>query len=95
MVLTQGFFNNMRSMTTGWYSEKVPLVTPPPSVALEARPDIAKALKTVDPPAREIIELRSVVDIPDEPGDQSQPELPLEVRIDTPATPEERRKRGA
>jgi len=25
MVLTQGFFNNMRSMTSGWYKEKIPL----------------------------------------------------------------------
>jgi Ni/Fe-hydrogenase b-type cytochrome subunit len=24
MVITQGFFNNMRSMITGWYKEKVP-----------------------------------------------------------------------
>ncbi|HEX7229328.1 MAG TPA: cytochrome b/b6 domain-containing protein [Candidatus Binatia bacterium] len=34
MVLTQGFFNNMRSMTSGWYKEKIPLAietTPEPS----------------------------------------------------------------
>jgi thiosulfate reductase cytochrome b subunit len=24
MVITQSFFNNMRSMITGWYKEKVP-----------------------------------------------------------------------
>ena len=29
MVLTQGFFNNMRSMTSGWYKEKIPLVMEP------------------------------------------------------------------
>jgi Ni/Fe-hydrogenase b-type cytochrome subunit len=26
MVLTQGFLNNMRSMTSGWYKEKLPVV---------------------------------------------------------------------
>ncbi|HEX5606202.1 MAG TPA: cytochrome b/b6 domain-containing protein, partial [Candidatus Binatia bacterium] len=26
MVLTQGFLNNMRSMTSGWYREKVPVM---------------------------------------------------------------------
>ncbi len=26
MVLTQGFLNNMRSMTSGWYKEKIPVV---------------------------------------------------------------------
>jgi Ni/Fe-hydrogenase b-type cytochrome subunit len=29
MVLTQGVFNNMRSMTTGWFREKLPPVTAP------------------------------------------------------------------
>ena len=29
MVLTQGFFNNMRSMTTGWYREKFPAPVQP------------------------------------------------------------------
>ncbi|HEY1235467.1 MAG TPA: hypothetical protein VGH22_18950, partial [Candidatus Binatia bacterium] len=38
MVLTQGFFNHMRSMTSGWYKEKTPLAIettpePPPSPA--------------------------------------------------------------
>lgn len=93
MVLTQGFFNNMRSMTTGWYREKVPLKTEAPSMAPTVRPDIAKALKATDEPAQQIIELRTVVDIPGEPGDQNQPELPLEVRIDTPAAAEPERKR--
>lgn len=47
MVLTQGFFNNMRSMITGWYREKV--AAPPPVKKTVARPpsnrpDIAAAL---------------------------------------------------
>jgi Ni/Fe-hydrogenase b-type cytochrome subunit len=45
MVLTQGFFNNMRSMTTGWYREKIPSPEAPPRATGEPRPDIAKALK--------------------------------------------------
>jgi hypothetical protein len=32
MVLTQGFFNNMRSMTSGWYKEKT-------SPAIETLPE--------------------------------------------------------
>ena len=68
MVFTQGFFNNMRSMTTGWYREKLPLAKEPPA-AREIRPDIAKALQSQDPPPQEIIDLVSVADIPvDLPG---------------------------
>src|SRR5947207_4194853 len=44
MVLTQGFFNNMRSMTTGWYKEKVPLAFAPSREAPSpAAPDEALA----------------------------------------------------
>ncbi len=41
MVLTQGFFNNMRSMTSGWYREKIPAVVIEPipeTVAPETAP---------------------------------------------------------
>ena len=49
MVLTQGFFNNMRSMTTGWYKEKVPLAFAPSREAPSpAAPDEALA-----PPEKE------------------------------------------
>ena len=44
MVLTQGFFNNMRSMITGWYKEKVSISPAPIKPPTPARPDIAKAL---------------------------------------------------
>jgi Ni/Fe-hydrogenase b-type cytochrome subunit len=64
MVLSQGFFNNMRSMTTGWYREKGPRPKEPPAAAREIRPDIARALKSESPPPREIIDLVSVADIP-------------------------------
>jgi thiosulfate reductase cytochrome b subunit len=46
MVLTQGFLNNMRSMTTGWYRKKVPLAAKPIKAAAPVRPDIAQALKS-------------------------------------------------
>lgn len=35
MVLTTGVLNNMRSMITGWYREKVPLLHPAPTEAAE------------------------------------------------------------
>jgi Ni/Fe-hydrogenase b-type cytochrome subunit len=56
MVLTQGFLNNMRSMTTGWYREKVQIKKEPPRAVREIRPDIAKALREETPPAQEKIE---------------------------------------
>jgi hypothetical protein len=40
MVLTQGFFNNMRSMTTGWYKEKVPFVVEPKREASPPEPAV-------------------------------------------------------
>ena len=52
MVLTQGFLNNMRSMITGWYREKIPLPDQPPRVTGEPRPDIARALKGEEKPAQ-------------------------------------------
>ena len=38
MVITQGFFNNMRSMITGWYKEKAPAPAPAPKAAPSQRP---------------------------------------------------------
>jgi Ni/Fe-hydrogenase b-type cytochrome subunit len=37
MVLTQGFLNNMRSMTSGWYKEKIPVVIETPREAASPR----------------------------------------------------------
>lgn len=45
MVLTQGFFNNMRSMSTGWYREKILFAPKPLESVAPARPDISEALK--------------------------------------------------
>ena len=47
MVITQGFFNNMRSMITGWYREKLPSVIEAPVVRVEAK--IAEAPKEEAP----------------------------------------------
>jgi Ni/Fe-hydrogenase b-type cytochrome subunit len=64
MVLTQGFFNNMRSMTTGWYRETLPIPKEPHKAGREIRPDIVRALKFEGPPPQEIIDLVSVADNP-------------------------------
>jgi len=49
MVLTQGFLNNMRSMTSGWYNEKVPVViestaqaSPPEAAAFSSKQEAEK-----------------------------------------------------
>jgi hypothetical protein len=48
MVLTTGFFNNMRSMVTGWYREKVAVRV---EVAAEAPPIAPVAVSTTLTPA--------------------------------------------
>jgi ABC-type lipoprotein release transport system permease subunit len=45
MVLTQGVFNNMRSMTTGWYREKLPPAIQATESAPALEPVDAEALK--------------------------------------------------
>jgi hypothetical protein len=45
MVLTQGFFNNMRSMISGWYKEKVPTVIEAPVKALPTETAITETAK--------------------------------------------------
>ena len=58
MVITQGFFNNMRSMITGWYKEKLPAPEPEePKAAPSPRPDIVKALTLKQSEPVEPIEL--------------------------------------
>ena len=44
MVLTQGFFNNIRSMTTGWYKEKIPAAIEPIELRSEAAPPETPAI---------------------------------------------------
>jgi len=45
MVLTQGFVNNMRSMLSGWYKEKMPTIIEPPVKALPTETVIAEESK--------------------------------------------------
>ncbi len=45
MVLTQGFFNNMRSMISGWYKERVSAVIEPPVKAPTTETVIAEDSK--------------------------------------------------
>jgi Ni/Fe-hydrogenase b-type cytochrome subunit len=48
MVITQGFFNNMRSMITGWYREKV-ISVPPPVTAIKTAIQPTSSAETVTP----------------------------------------------
>jgi hypothetical protein len=73
MVLTQGFINNMRSMITGWYRDKIPGTEEPPWPASERRPDIARALKEENassqtnvpaPPAATTVEVEKAQAVP-------------------------------
>jgi thiosulfate reductase cytochrome b subunit len=94
MVLTQGFFNNMRSMTTGWYRETHPIPKESPKATHEIRPDIARALKSEGPPPRqEIIDLVSVADIHvDLPSKAATEGLPESDRAASTLTEQEDKK---
>ena len=60
MVLTQGVFNNMRSMTTGWYREKLPHAiqaaqntpAPEPVVAEDLKPETDNVQPEVQSPCQ-------------------------------------------
>ena len=85
MVLTHGFLNNMRSMTTGWYREKLSLrkesAKAPPGAY--PRPDIAKALASEALPSRiatESSEAKPIGDV----GAQPAPPLPGKSTEDPP-----------
>ena len=93
MVLTQGFFNNMRCMTTGWYRESLSLPKAPPPATREIRPDIARALKSESSPApQEIIDLVSVADTLD-PAHQASTEVVPEAGGDASTLTEPKEKR--
>ena len=81
MVLTQGFFNNMRSMTTGWYKEKIfrQKENDLPRPKVEPRPDIGKALMGEDrlPPMK--AQAPSVAKTVDDVTPPSPPALPTEA----------------
>lgn len=91
MVLTQGFFNNMRSMTTGWYREKFPSSGKPPTKPREPRHDIAKALQEEQPP-QESSELPTKAKVTDDPAAQATPALSGETPANAATLPEQEGK---
>lgn len=54
MVITQGFFNNMRSMTTGWYREKIPHGGLAVAIPVSPAP-VAVAAETDKPAAEPVV----------------------------------------
>jgi Ni/Fe-hydrogenase b-type cytochrome subunit len=50
MVLATGVLNNMRSMVTGWYREKVSAYIEPPLTAPPPKPELAETLPIEDKP---------------------------------------------
>ncbi len=61
MVITQGFFNNMRSMITGWYKEKVPSEITTPMSEAKPRLESTKALELAPAPAPQPVAVQPVV----------------------------------
>jgi Ni/Fe-hydrogenase b-type cytochrome subunit len=79
MVLTQGVLNNMRSITTGWYLEKIPNREEPPQTRGEPRPDIAKALKGEEKPAQTVMPASSSGTPGEDKKAQAAPAAPPET----------------
>lgn len=86
MVLTQGFFNNMRSMITGWYKEKAPGFIEPKR-APPVRPDIAAALKSADEPPVSVEDRATAAgQAVDDPAEKPTPMPEQEPTVPVPAT---------
>lgn len=93
MVLTQGFLNNMRSMTTGWYKEKVQRKEKPPrAVDRHLRPDIARALRGEDPPAQAQSEPQTGANSPSDTPAHAAVALSSEAPTGAPAAAQEEKK---
>jgi Ni/Fe-hydrogenase b-type cytochrome subunit len=71
MVITQGLFNNMRSMITGWYKEKAPRPVETPRMEAEPQQETADHLKA-DAAAENKVE--PVLKAPAPPNNNSKPE---------------------
>ena len=93
MVLTQGFFNNMRSMTTGWYQETVRSRQEPPPAVREPRSDIAQALKAVEQPAQAAIEQPTEAKNIEATVPQSAPAPSSDAPAAMPPLPEQEEKK--
>ena len=93
MVLTQGLLNNMRSMTTGWYLEKIPSREQPPRATGEPRPEIAKPVKGEETPAQTDVPQTATI-VEDEKA-QSAPAASPEAPASDLSAPEEEEEKGA
>jgi len=62
MVITQGFLNNMRSMITGWYKEKLPSATATPTFEAKPTPESAAALEVAPAPASQPVTDQAAVE---------------------------------
>jgi Ni/Fe-hydrogenase b-type cytochrome subunit len=84
MVLTQGVLNNMRSMITGWYLEKIPSREQQPRPTGEPRPDIAKALKNEETPPQMDVPASSPATPGEDKKAQAAPAAPPEAQAIDP-----------
>jgi Ni/Fe-hydrogenase b-type cytochrome subunit len=78
MVITQGFFNNMRSMITGWYREKAPSVLSVPALAIEPevepiKPSGTEMVEPAPPPVEAVSNGKAGVAATDEMKPAAQP----------------------
>jgi Ni/Fe-hydrogenase b-type cytochrome subunit len=86
MVLTQGVFNNMRSMTTGWYRDKIPSREEPPRATGEPRPDIARALKDEEKPVPTDVPAAPAATTVENEKAQSIPTVSSEASVTAPCS---------
>ena len=93
MVLTQGFFNNMRSIITGWYKEKVSISPAPIKPPTHARPDIAKALNAAEPPKPQIEILLNEESVAKPTAESPLPADDKKAQSDAPADETTEKKR--
>ncbi|HEV8726156.1 MAG TPA: cytochrome b/b6 domain-containing protein [Candidatus Binatia bacterium] len=94
MVLTQGFINNMRSMITGWYRDKIPSHDEPPRPTGERRPDIARALKNEDASSQTNVPAPSAATAVEIEKAQAVPTVLPEASATTSSTEKEGEKDG-
>ncbi len=83
MVLTTGVVNNMRSMLTGWYREKVPLL----ETALPVEPRVAPRIEE-EHPSEEILVAAPETQAPAEPISRENP-IPQPEAAQEPAAPDD------
>jgi thiosulfate reductase cytochrome b subunit len=88
MVVTQGFFNNMRSMITGWYREKVPSEIATPAIEAKPKPESAKALELAPAPVPQPVAVQAAVATTStEVGEAESPPSPEAIAAETNSLP--------